>query len=442
MLFATLSLRRHAQLLTSGYDLGIFDQGVRAYSEGRLPSSLLKGIDYPLLGDHFSPLLATLAPLYLALPGPETLLVAQAVLVAAGVVPLTIWAARSLGLRTALVVAVSYGLSSGLLHAIAFDFHEIAFAVPLLSFSLTALGNRRFPVAVLWAAPLVLVKEDLGLTVAGIGALIAVTAGRSGRPGRCLGVLTGLFGVAATVLESYVVIPLSNPVGQNSYTGQLGPGGAIAQLVTLMSNDLKVTTALTLLVPTAFIALRSPIVLLVIPTLAWRFLSENPGYWGNAFHYDAVLVPIVTAAFIDGLVRLSRASQWTAAAHRLVLVASLAATAALLAVSPLAQLLSPTLWQPTAHVTAARSVLAKIPDGATVAASNSLAPQLTGRTEVSLLGILPIETSQPRFIVADTSIPHQFPLDADALTSLVSSAQAAGYRIVDVSDGVTLLARP
>ncbi|WP_172582387.1 hypothetical protein [Subtercola boreus] len=50
-------------------------------------------------------------------------------------------------------------------------------------------------------------------------------------------------------------------------------------------------------------------------------------------------------------------------------------------------------------------------------------------------------TSQPRFIVADTSIPHRFPLDADALTSLVSSAQAAGYRAVDVSDGVTLLTR-
>ncbi|TIH40127.1 DUF2079 domain-containing protein [Subtercola vilae] len=439
-IFATLALQRHAQLLTTGYDLGIFDQGVRAYSEGKLPSSLLKGIDYSLLGDHFSPILATLAPLYLVFNGPQVLLVAQAVLIAVGVVPLTIWAARSLGPKTAIVVAISYGLAGGLAHAVAFDFHEIACAVPLLSFSLTALGNRRLRAAALWAAPLVLVKEDLGLTVAAIGALIAVLAGRSNRPVRRLGIATVMFGLAATVIESYALIPLFNPGGQNSYTGQIGLDGAMYQLMTLMFNNLKVETVILLLLPTAFIALRSPIVLLVIPTLAWRFLSDNPGYWGNAFHYDAVLVPIVSAAFVDALVRLRRRGGGSAR-HRLVLLVSLVTTTALLTASPLAQLFSPALWQPSEHVTAARSVLAKIPDGASVAASNSLAAQLTGRAEVSLFGILPIETNRPEFIVADTSIPHQFPLDAGALARLVDSAEGSGYRMVDAADGVVLLAR-
>jgi hypothetical protein len=102
---------------------------------------------------------------------------------------------------------------------------------------------------------------------------------------------------------------------------------------------------------------------------------------------------------------------------------------------------SPALWQPSDHVAAARSVLAIIPDGATVAASNSLAPQLTGRTEVSLFGILPFQTSKPEFIVADPSIAHQFPLDEDALTTLVTSAEGTGYRVIDASDGVILLIR-
>ena len=51
-----------------------------------------------------------------------------------------------------------------------FDFHEIAFAVPLLAFSLSALVRGRIRAAVAWALPLVFVKEDQGFTVAAIGA--------------------------------------------------------------------------------------------------------------------------------------------------------------------------------------------------------------------------------------------------------------------------------
>ncbi|BDO41155.1 DUF2079 domain-containing protein [Cellulomonas sp. NTE-D12] len=438
-LFSTLALLRHARLRTSGYDLGIFEQGVRSYAEGRLPTSLLKGVDYPLLGDHFSPVLVLLAPVYAAVPRAETLLVAQAVLLAVGVVPLARWAAQTLGAPAAIVVSSSYGLACGLWHAVAFDFHEIAFAVPLLAFAMTALGRGRWRAATLWAAPLVLVKEDLGLTVTGIGVLVAVLGRRA--DGRRLGTGTALFGVAATALETLVVIPEMNPAGVNQYTRQLDLETVMTQAGALFSNHLKITTVVLLLLPTAFLALRSPLVLITVPTLAWRFLSDNPQYWGTAFHYDAVLVPVVTAAFVDGLVRLRRGTRWTAARQRGVLWASVVATAVLLTQSPLMQLTTPGLWRPSPHERAARDLLARIPDGVTVAASNSLAPQLTGRADVSLLGILPLEQSRARFVVADTSIVRQYPVDGDGLVELVATARAHGYRTVDAADGVVLLER-
>lgn len=439
VLFSTLSLLRHARLRTSGYDLGIFEQGVRSYAEGRLPTSLLKGVDYSLLGDHFSPILALLAPVYALVPRAETLLVAQAVLLAVGVVPLALWTARTLGGPAAFVVSSSYGLAGGLWHAVAFDFHEIAFAVPLLAFAMAALGRRRWRTAMLWAAPLVLVKEDLGLTVAGIGVLVAVLGRTAGD--RRLGIGTALFGLASTALETLVVIPAMNPAGVNQYTRQVDLGTVFTQAGTLFSNHLKLTTVVLLLLPTAFVALRSPLVLIAVPTLAWRFLSDNPQYWGTAFHYDAVLVPVVTAAFVDGLLRLRRGAGWTAAHQRGVLSASAVATAALLTVSPLMQLTTPGLWQPNAHERAARALLARIPDDVTVAASNSLAPQLTGRADVSLLGVLPLDRSRARFVVADTSIVRQYPVDGDGLVELIASAQAHGYRTVDAADGVVLLER-
>ena len=67
---------------------------------------------------------------------PLTILVAQAVAVAAGVVPLM----RAAGAGwIAWVVAVSYGLAPGFGALIGFDFHEVALAVPLLSLSMAAM---------------------------------------------------------------------------------------------------------------------------------------------------------------------------------------------------------------------------------------------------------------------------------------------------------------
>ena len=66
-----------------------------------------------------------------------------------------------------------------------FDFHEIAFAVPLLAFSLSALVRGRARATMWWALPLVLVKEDQGFTVAAIGALmwLASVPGVAAAPG-------------------------------------------------------------------------------------------------------------------------------------------------------------------------------------------------------------------------------------------------------------------
>ena len=172
-LYAAVSLRRHALLRSTGFDLGIFEQEVRSYASGHWPTSTLKGPGFPLLGDHFSPITAVLAPAYRLFPGPGTLLVAQALLLGLAAVPLTLWAHRLAGARAGLVVGLGFGLSWGIAQAVIFDFHEVAFAVPLLAFSLSALGAGRLRAAIAWAAPLVLVKEDLGLTVAVVGMLVA-----------------------------------------------------------------------------------------------------------------------------------------------------------------------------------------------------------------------------------------------------------------------------
>ncbi|WP_369407200.1 DUF2079 domain-containing protein [Microtetraspora malaysiensis] len=53
--------------------------------------------DFSVLGDHWSPILASLAPFYWLHDGPETLLALQGVLLAAAIPPLWLLSRRRLG---------------------------------------------------------------------------------------------------------------------------------------------------------------------------------------------------------------------------------------------------------------------------------------------------------------------------------------------------------
>src|SRR6195952_1256927 len=294
--YAAVSIRRHVELLTSAYDLGIYDQAVRSYSQWHLPFNTIQGPHFDVLGDHFSPILALLAPLYWIHDSPTTLLAAQGALIALGVVPLMKWALRSVGLGAALVVAFGYGMSFGVANAVTFDFHEVAFAAPLLAFAVVAFGEGRLTQAVMWGAPLVLVKEDLGLTVAVLGLLVAW------RGRRLLGLLTAVGGGLASALAVLVVIPGVSPAGHNNHASKFGTS-IVHQVSILLTPDIKIATLVLLLAPTVFLAVRSPIILLAVPTIAWRFLSTDPSYWGTGYHYGLVLMPIVFGAFVDVLRR-------------------------------------------------------------------------------------------------------------------------------------------
>ena len=120
-------------------------------------------------------------PFFRAFPSAATLLIAQALLAAASVFPVSQLAREKLGIGPGRAIAFAYGFSWGLQQLAQFDFHEIAFAVPLLAFSLCALARGRIKAAVWWALPLVFVKEDQGFTVAAIGVYLIV-AGLRARP--------------------------------------------------------------------------------------------------------------------------------------------------------------------------------------------------------------------------------------------------------------------
>ena len=116
-------------------------------------------------------------PLYWIYNGPQTLLVAQAVLLALAIPPLWVFTRRAFGggrkaTAAAYLVSVAYGLSWPIAAVAAYDFHEVAFAPVLTAVALERFQAGRIRTALVALALLLLVKEDMGLLVAGIGCLL------------------------------------------------------------------------------------------------------------------------------------------------------------------------------------------------------------------------------------------------------------------------------
>jgi uncharacterized membrane protein len=502
--YTTLSVARYRRLNPGSWDLGIYTQYVRQLAHLHAPVVAIRGPGFNLLGDHFQPIVALVAPFFRLFPTPVTLLVAQALLTAVSVVPVCRAAQARLGTGVSRVIGAAYGFSWGLQQMIIFDFHEIAFAVPLLACSLSALVRRRPRAAAAWALPLVFVKEDQGLTVAAIGlVMIAQAAGawmrqrreRAADGGEAragawagAGAVLVLWGLGWSALAIAVIIPHFNPAHHYAYWsdggvispagGHISAGGLLAQLTN--AGPVKLRTTVLVLLPVAFLALRSPLAAIAVPGLALRFLSTHSSFWGTRWHYSAILMPIVFVAAVDGLARIqARAARrqaragnasrrayppwskaWAASqeasaaqsrdraamrgppgarAARYAAVA-MAAIAALLAFRfPLAGLWSPRTYQVTPHVRAEREALALIPAGTTVESTLTMLAPLAARDSATWIGTA--GNPVPRYVVYDADHSGYAHPPADVPGFINSRYPGVTYQTIFKADGVYLFRR-
>lgn len=447
--FAVRSIYAHVQYRTNAFDLGIFGQGLKGYAEGHGPISAIKGDGYSLLGDHFSPINALLAPVYLVVPSIIVLLVAQAVLIALGSVPLIAWARRTLGVWPSIAVGLIFTTSFGVAAAVGFDFHEVAWAVPMLSISLSALGQQRYRTAALAALPLVLVKEDLGITVAAVGLVLVL------RRRRALGAAVGAFGILASALEVLVLIPLANSSGRYDYSSQ----AASFNLASLWhqdptTTDLKVTTVALTFSVGLFLAARSAMILVALPTILWRLVGTNSGYWTMNYQYSLVIMVVLVAGMIEVLARERRRSAERSAPFiRWALVGSIILNLVMAPNFPLGEMLRASFWHEDPRVNAMREAVALIPAGSTVSATNNLVPHLVDRSTVTVFvarsqdlpgggGVkvrAPLDGPHPQWIVAD--LASAWPESPQERASALWDAQQADYREYWRKDDILVLKR-
>lgn len=379
--YIVLAAWQWSRFTVKSWDLGIFTQLLASYARPGPPIVNIKGDGYNLLGDHFHPLLALLAPVFALFPYAFTLLVIQAVCFGTAAGMLGALATRQLGTRVGgCLFGMAFGLSWGLQYAAEAQFHEIAVAVPLLTGAMSAIIERRWRAAVLWSAPLVFVKEDLGLTVVVIGILIAAMS-RSARS-----LWLSVWGVGWFLTATLLVLPSMNAAGRWAYGGNVDIAGLLANPDDLFAPQKWHTLGMLFLASAGFL-LGSPLTLVLVPTLAWRFLSTNEGYWGPTWHYSAVLMPVLFAASLDGIRRWSQsrhAPLRSYARHGTAVTITIATM--LLPTLPLADAVRPDAWQVTEREINAQTALAAVPADASVETDIGLMSYLVDDHDVFWIG--------------------------------------------------------
>lgn len=474
--YSALSLLRLADFKAGAYDLVIFDQAVRSYSRFGLPVAIVKGVHndfgpgFSVLGDHFSPILALLAPLYWIADTPATLLVAQAVLMALAAVPLWVFTRRAMGAGAAHLVAAAYLLSWPVVEAVAFDFHEVAFAPLATAVMLERWQAGRKVHVVLAALVLLAVKEDMGLLVAGFGLTLLTQRGWRTLDGahvagaapqarhRGWRVMGGCFlagGLGFTWLASQVLIPafggrpdyywaygaLGSSMTEAATTVLTQPLTALAQLGT---PPVKLVTLGLLLGVTLLAACLSPVMLAALPLLAERMLaSAFPNWWVPEYHYNAFLVMVVFCAGVDGACRLSGRPRAVPSqtpqrrVRRAWPIAVLVVAVASVPFFSLATLADPATYQRDERERAAAEAVAAIPGGVRVEAPNNLAPALSAGNEVLLWDRTP---RWAPWVIADTR-RRVFPFkDVGEQQARVRFLLGHGYHVIFEKAGFTVLA--
>jgi uncharacterized membrane protein len=445
--YAGFGLFRHWHFQSSAYDLGLLDQAVWQYSRLERPVNTIG--DYPhILADHFHPILLTLVPLYWIAPGPETLLVAQALLLAVSAFPVYSFVRRRHPAAVALLLTAAYVCHWTMQKTAARDFHELAFAPLFVALAVWAIDFERFTVFWCAAFALLLVKEDLAPFVAFLGLFLLL------RRRWLHGALAVIVGLGAFALIVGWIIPALNEGYGYRYGGTFAHLGGIQGiallavtrpwrlLAQLVSPAPKLRLVLLWLGPFAFLPLASPYGLLLLPIAATRLLSATELHWFADFHYSAPLAPILAMAAADGLSRVSRSIPGEAARRRVVLALAavmLALCALLPSKLPFWRLLSPRWYVLTASDRTGREALRLIPADASVAAQDAIVPHLSERERIYPLRASAVTTD---YVIASRELscwPHA---SWEEIAFLLDERRRAGYTTVFERGGWLVLGRP
>jgi uncharacterized membrane protein len=299
VIFSVISVNRYWQYQTFYLDFGIYDEAIWKVAHFTAPV-VDKGENGRInLGDHFTPGMYLLAPIYWVTDRQEAMFVAQVLAVSSAAWVLYLIArsrTKNRFVQTALIV--SFLGFVGMQNALITDMHEITFAVLPLMLVFWAIERQKWKQYFIFLFLLLSFKENMAGVVIGTGLYLLIRYRKAYLKQSIVSVVIGLlWGILTTMM----IIPSLNG-GAYAYAPLFLEGQSwIAIIGRLFSESLKRETVLYTYATFGFLPLLDistwP---LVFEHYIERFVLSTAGTRLDlGFHYNAILVPIMSMGVLN-----------------------------------------------------------------------------------------------------------------------------------------------
>lgn len=291
--FSYLSIKRYRTLNSYYYDLGIMNQVVYNTSRGRIlemtNQDLKKNISRFAI--HFDPILAAFAPFYWIYPGPEVLLIGQAIILGLGAWAVFLIAEKVLKKNLISVIfSFCYLFYFAVQRTVLFDFHAVTLSTTFFLFALYFDLAKKKVFYFLFIVLSLLTKEHVGLIVFMLGLYQMIF-----RKEKKTGFITLLLGLVFFVSTVYFIIP-SFRGGEHFASGYFENIGL--RLKSIIVDGINYTKLL--LLPNIYSLFSPHTLLIALPEWAINVLSSNNNMISYYFHYHSVIVAFLFYSLILG----------------------------------------------------------------------------------------------------------------------------------------------
>ncbi len=289
----------HRIFSTATFDMGIF---IQMFHSMREDFSLVTTCERDKFLSHFaihcSPIYYLLYPFYAVFPYAETLLIAQAVIVISGVIPLCLICKKyNFSKVSTFLFGIIYIFSSSLISPCYYDFHENAFLPPLLMWFFYAFEKNRTVMMYIFMVLVLFVKEDAALYLMCFG-MYMLLSGRGRRHGFIVFTLsTGYFSIVTSLMGKYgegvmtsrtfgnLMVDESKGFGEVIKTVLTNPAYFISEII---GNEDKFKFVITMLLPLMFVPFmtkQKSRLLIVVPFIIMNLASGYDYAYNIGFQY-------------------------------------------------------------------------------------------------------------------------------------------------------------
>lgn len=373
--FSTLSIVRHQNFNSFGYDLGINDQTVWRYSTFQAPISTISPYpDKPKLFLHFELIYPLLAPFYWIYDSPITLLLLENIFLVSGGFALFLLARKRLkNTFLSFSILISYLMFFGVQFSAWTDAHSTSFASAFIAWFLYFTDTKKLKYALVFLLLAITSKENIGLYTF----LISLVYAYKMRQKKLL------YFAGISIIYLLAIFVLFFPSVTDSKYLYQNSNGLLSNLnpYFLINTPQKVNTLLFSYGATGFLALLNPFSLLLTLSHFFTFFvlaSDLPGGKDIYGHYRATATPLLFWGAILTVQKFKILNKNYIAVYLLICTFFLQYYLHL----PLSYLAKSWFWERPEATHNINKIIKLLPGNTSVAAQNNITPHIAHRDKV------------------------------------------------------------